>query len=62
MHIINLATQALITVQSKSKHYDPAEPDADLQVVGDDTERDVIGLVQAICVKVWDLALSIIHV
>ncbi|KAN0105734.1 hypothetical protein V8E52_010746 [Russula decolorans] len=31
-HIINLATQALISTHSKSKHYDPAEPDADLTV------------------------------
>jgi len=31
-HIINLVTQALISTHSKSKHYDPAEPDADLTV------------------------------
>jgi hypothetical protein len=47
-HIINLATQALISTHSKSKHYDPAEPDADLTV---DNGRDVVGLVRAISVK-----------
>lgn len=48
-HIINLATQAFISTHSKSKHYDPAEPDADLTV---DNGRDVVGLVRAISVKV----------
>jgi hypothetical protein len=47
-HIINLATQALISTHSKSKHYDPAEPDADLTV---GNGRDVVGLVRAISVK-----------
>ena len=42
-HIINLATQALISTHSKSRHYNPADPDADL--VGENTGRDVIGLV-----------------
>ncbi|KAN0113673.1 hypothetical protein V8E52_007472 [Russula decolorans] len=31
-HIINLAMQALISTHSKSKHYNPAEPDADFTV------------------------------
>jgi hypothetical protein len=48
-HIINLATQAFISTHSKSKHYDPAEPDADLT---GDNGRDVVGLVRAISVKV----------
>jgi len=47
-HIINLATQALISTHSKSKHYNPAEPDADLTV---GNGRDVVGLVRAISVK-----------
>jgi len=38
----------LISTHSKSKHYDPAEPDADLTV---DNGRDVVGLVRAISVK-----------
>ncbi|KAF8234650.1 hypothetical protein L208DRAFT_1260824 [Tricholoma matsutake] len=40
-HIINLATQALITMYSKSKHYNPADPDADLA----GPECDEVGLV-----------------
>jgi hypothetical protein len=49
-HIINLATQALISTYSKSKHYNPAEPEADL--MGSGYDRDEVGLVRAICVKV----------
>jgi len=41
--------QALITTYSKSKHYNPAEPDADLA----GPKRDEVGLVQAICVKAF---------
>lgn len=55
-HIINLATQALISTHSKSEHYNPAEPDADLAV-----GRDVVGLVRAICVKVV-IILSLYHI
>ena len=47
-HIINLTTQALITTHSKSKHYNPAKPDADL-IMGNGC--DVVGLVWAISVK-----------
>jgi hypothetical protein len=43
--------QAFITMHSKSKHYDLADPDADL--VGDSVGHDVVGLVQVICVKVY---------
>lgn len=52
-HIINLATQALLTAHSKSKHYDPATPNAELVVErrADDT-RDEVGLVRAIAIKV----------
>jgi hypothetical protein len=50
VHIINLAMQAFITTHSKSKHYNPADPDVNL--VGDSVRCDVVGLVQAICVKV----------
>ncbi|KAF8224474.1 hypothetical protein L208DRAFT_1311083, partial [Tricholoma matsutake] len=55
-HIINLATQALITTYSKSKHYNPADPDADLA----GPERDEVGLVRAICVKVFICSIIII--
>ena len=50
-HIINLATQALITAQSKSPHYDPKKPDAHLPDITA-AVRDEVGLVRAISVKV----------
>ena len=50
-HIVNLATQALITAHTKSKHYDPAKPDDDL-VVERGVDRDEVGLVRSITVKV----------
>ena len=50
-HIVNLATQALITAHTKSKHYDPAKPDDDL-VVDRGIDRDEVGLVRSITVKV----------
>ena len=49
-HIINLATQALISTHSKSRHYNPEDPDTDL--TSGDVGRDTVGLVRAICVKV----------
>jgi len=54
-HIINLATQALISTRSKAKYYDPNSQDVDLSDVHADI-RDEIGLIRAICVKV-----SMIH-
>jgi hypothetical protein len=50
-HVINLATQALLSAYSSAKHYDPAkptdhEPDVDLFL------RDEIGLVRTFFVKV----------
>jgi hypothetical protein len=55
-HVINLATQALLSAYSSAKHFDPAkptdhEPDVDLFL------RDEIGLVRAIVVKVSPLML-----
>ncbi|KAJ7842020.1 hypothetical protein B0H14DRAFT_3140052, partial [Mycena olivaceomarginata] len=49
-HIINLATQALISKYSKATHFDPKQPEAHLP----DTSaplRDEIGLIRAIAVK-----------
>jgi hypothetical protein len=46
-HVINLATQALISTYSKSPHFDPKYPDAHTPM-----SRDEVGLVQAIVVKV----------
>lgn len=52
-HIINLATQALISTYSKSKFYNPEEPDQDL--ISESTAmrlRDEVGLIRTIAVKV----------
>jgi hypothetical protein len=46
-HVINLATQMLISTYSKSPHFDPKQPDAHVP-----TYRDEVGLVRAIVVKV----------
>ena len=50
-HIINLATQALISMRSKSKYYDPSQDEhpTDIDVIINHNE---VGLVRAICVKV----------
>lgn len=67
-HIINLATQALIATHSKSNHYDPQKPDEDYVALRDGqfdpasdddadgpgivNQRDEIGLMRTITVKV----------
>jgi hypothetical protein len=56
-HVINLATQALIKAHTKSKHYNPASPDEHMP----DTQgfnRDEVGLIRAISVKVCGNALT----
>jgi Na+-transporting methylmalonyl-CoA/oxaloacetate decarboxylase gamma subunit len=50
-HIINLATQALISTRSKSKYYNPHDLEEHVPDV-DAFERDEMGLVRAIAVKV----------
>jgi len=50
-HIINLTTQALISTRSKAKYYNPHDVDEHLpDPTGED--RDEVGLVRAIVVKV----------
>lgn len=51
-HIINLATQVVISTHSKTNYYS-RDPD-DVVIAEDDGagDRDEIGLIQAICVKV----------
>ena len=51
-HIINLATQALISTRSKAKYYSADAEDAHIPDLAA-TDRDETGLVRAICVKVW---------
>ncbi|KAF8233731.1 hypothetical protein L208DRAFT_1265524 [Tricholoma matsutake] len=46
-HVINLATQMLISTYSKLLHFDPKQPDAHVP-----TSRDEVGLVRAIAVQV----------
>jgi hypothetical protein len=46
-HVINLATQALISTYSRAPHFDPKDPEAHIP-----TSRDEVGLVRAIVVKV----------
>ena len=46
-HVINLATQMLISTYSKSPHFDPKQPEAHVP-----TCRDEVGLIRAIVVKV----------
>ncbi|KAG6373594.1 hypothetical protein JVT61DRAFT_6243 [Boletus reticuloceps] len=50
-HVINLATQALLAVHSKSKHFDPTTPNTDLLVMQHGFDRDEVGLVRTIVVK-----------
>ncbi|KAE9387698.1 hypothetical protein BT96DRAFT_477262 [Gymnopus androsaceus JB14] len=49
-HIINLATQAVLQTHSKSKHYDPKEPEK-LEPDVEEEYCDEIGLIQSIVVK-----------
>jgi hypothetical protein len=49
-HIINLATQALISTRSKAKYYNPHNVD-EHTLDTDAWERDELGLVRAISVK-----------
>ena len=51
-HIINLATQAVISTHSKSKFYNGNPEDDHLPEDVGGAERDEIGIVRAICVKV----------
>ena len=51
-HIINLATQVVISTHSKSKFYDGNPEDNHLPEDMGGAERDEIGIVHAICVKV----------
>ena len=50
-HIINIATQALISTRSKAKYYDSSAQEAELSDIYADMQ-DEVGLIRAICVKV----------
>ena len=51
-HIINLATQAVISTRSKAKFYDGSPDENELPEDLGAADRDEIGIVRAICVKV----------
>ena len=51
-HIINLATQAVISTRSKAKFYDGSLDENELPEDLGAADRDEIGIVRAICVKV----------
>ncbi|KAF8238615.1 hypothetical protein L208DRAFT_1241466, partial [Tricholoma matsutake] len=50
-HVVNIATQLLISIHSKSPHYDPSTPDAHVpDLTG--YVHDEVSLMKAIAVKV----------
>jgi len=51
-HIINLATQALISTRSQAKYYSAHAEDVHIPDLSA-TDRDEVGLVRSIAVKVW---------
>lgn len=51
-HVVNLATQLLLNTYSKSKYYDPTNPNQDLLLDLEQESRDEIGLVRTISIKV----------
>jgi hypothetical protein len=51
-HIINLATQSVISACTKSKYYNGNPSDDHMPEDNKDSERDEIGIVRAICIKV----------
>jgi len=51
-HVNNLGTQALIGTYSKSPHYSPHNPKAHEPDISPTGDRDEIGLIHTICVKV----------
>ncbi|KAF8802829.1 hypothetical protein BYT27DRAFT_7076476, partial [Phlegmacium glaucopus] len=52
-HVINLATQALLSTYSSASHFDPeAQHDYDPDDALNEDKRDEVGLIRAITVKV----------
>lgn len=56
-HIINLATQAMISARSKAKYYDSHSEEQHVPDLNG-ADRDELGLVRAISVKVRFLTLE----
>jgi hypothetical protein len=55
-HVINLATQTLISTYSKAPHFDPKNPEAHIPA-----NHDEVGLVRAISVKVHLILFQLQH-
>ena len=51
-HVINLATQTLISTYSKAPHYSPHNLKSHKPNTAQKTNRDEIGLIRSICVKI----------
>lgn len=55
-HVVNIATQQVVSVYSKTPHFDPEKPETHLMISrGDDLgrdRRDIVGLIRVVCVKV----------
>jgi hypothetical protein len=58
-HVINIATQKLISAYSKSPHFNAHTPTAHIPDTSTAVTRDEIGLVRAIAVKVGPLLVRI---
>jgi hypothetical protein len=59
-HIINLATQAIISVRTKSKYYNGDPTDDHIPEDIGDNERDEIGIIWAICIKVYSVSFQLV--
>ena len=61
-HVVNLGSQALISTYSKLPHYAPHDPKAHEPNTWIHGNRDEIGLIRAICVKVSHCLLAAFRV
>jgi hypothetical protein len=60
-HVINLGTQVLISTYSKAPHYTPHDLQAHEPNTTQNGDRDEIGLVHSICVKVCLILVQEVH-
>ena len=49
---MNLATQDFLATFSKTPHFDPATPETHLVIAETGCDRDIVGVIRAITVKV----------
>jgi hypothetical protein len=60
-HVVNIGSQELIGTYSKAPHYTPHSPQAHEPDTTKQDNRDEIGLVRAICVKVCSHSLQRVY-